>query len=594
MSYQTALTIAEVVHDIHKKKYLLPAIQREFVWDTDQIEKLFDSLMRDYPINSFLFWTVSKEKVFEYEFYEFLREYHEKNNTHNPKANVTGEEEVIAVLDGQQRLTSLYLALKGSYAYKLPRKRWDNDQAFPKRKLYLNLLQHSSEVDRKFEFVFLTEKESKENDKDSFWFPVEKILILKESYDVNQYLIDNGLFTEFGKDKASFANKTLSKLHSVIHLKSTISYYLEKSSDLDKVLNIFIRINSGGTILSYSDLLLSIATAQWEEKDAREEITSFVEELNNIGDGFNFNKDFVLKSCLVLCGFTNIAFIVDNFNKKNMLRIESDWEEITSALRIAVGLVSSFGYNRDTLTSNNAIIPIAYYIRNNEIKDSFISSSKNTEEKSSIKKWLVLSLIKRAFSGQPDNVLRPLRKIIKDNGANFPLDKIIAHFKGTNKTLIFSDEDIENLTWHKYGQNFTFSVLTLLYPYLDYRNQFHVDHIFPKSLFTASKLRKRGVSEDNIDTYKLYLNYLGNLQLLEAVPNIEKSNKEFDVWFSQIYKTEKEKSEYRKKHYIPDVDISFTNFVELFEKREDLLTKKLKEILQIQTEKPRIRRRITK
>lgn len=78
MSYQTALTIEEVVNEIHKKKYLLPAIQREFVWDTDQIEKLFDSLMRDYPINSFLFWTVSKEKVKEYEFYEFLREYHEK------------------------------------------------------------------------------------------------------------------------------------------------------------------------------------------------------------------------------------------------------------------------------------------------------------------------------------------------------------------------------------------------------------------------------------------------------------------------------------------------------------------------------------
>lgn len=133
MSYQTALTIAEVVNNIHQKNYLLPAIQREFVWSTDQIEKLFDSLMRNYPINSFLFWTVSKEKVSEYEFYEFLREYHEKKNIHNPKANVTGEEEVVAVLDGQQRLTSLYLALKGSYSKKMPRKRWDNDQAFPKR-----------------------------------------------------------------------------------------------------------------------------------------------------------------------------------------------------------------------------------------------------------------------------------------------------------------------------------------------------------------------------------------------------------------------------------------------------------------------------
>jgi hypothetical protein len=342
-------------------------------------------------------------------------------------------------------------------------------------------------------------------------------------------------------------------------------------------------------ILSYSDLLLSIATAQWEDRDAREEITSFVEELNNIGDSFNFNKDFVLKSCLVLCDFTDIAFKVDNFNKKNMLKIESEWEAITSALRIAVRLVSSFGYNRDTLTSNNALIPIAYYVRKNDIKDSFISSSKTTNEKSALKKWLVLSLVKRAFSGQPDNVLRPLRKIVKDNDTTFPLEKIIDHFKGTNKTLIFSDEDIDNLTWHKYGQNFTFSVLTLLYPHLDYRNQFHIDHIFPKSLFTASKLRKRGLNDDDIDTYKSYLNFLGNLQLLEAVPNIEKQNKEFDIWFKKTIKSKEEKAEYKKKHFIPDVDIGFTNFIEFFEKREALITKKFKEILQ--PEKPRIRRR---
>ena len=104
-------------------------------------------------------------------------------------------------------------------------------------------------------------------------------------------------------------------------------------------------------------------------------------------------------------------------------------------------------------------------------------------------------MVKRAFSGQPDNVLRPIRKIIKDNDSIFPLDKIVEKFKGTNKSLLFSDEDVENLTYYKYGQGFTFSVLSLLYPHLDYNNQFHIDHIFPKSLFTRTKLRKRGIAE---------------------------------------------------------------------------------------------------
>lgn len=119
LAYQTALTIESVIKDIDSKKYLLPSIQREFVWSTGQIEKLFDSLMRDYPINAFLFWKVPREKVSEFKFYEFLRDYHQKDNKHNPKANTNGTEDIIAILDGQQRMTSLYIALKGTYAYKM-------------------------------------------------------------------------------------------------------------------------------------------------------------------------------------------------------------------------------------------------------------------------------------------------------------------------------------------------------------------------------------------------------------------------------------------------------------------------------------------
>ncbi|MCF8219456.1 MAG: DUF262 domain-containing protein [Bacteroidales bacterium] len=580
MSYETALKISDVINDIHRKKYLLPAIQREFVWSTYQIERLFDSLMRDYPINSFLFWKVEKGNVNNYEFYEFLRDYHERDKKHNPKANIIGEEDITAILDGQQRLTSLYIALKGTFAYKLPRKRWDNNQAFPKRKLYLNLVRQAEDINFEYEFIFLTEKEAQKNDENNFWFPVGEILNLKEPGEVNSYLLQRGIFHNYNKEKANFANNVLFKLHNIIHEKGSISYYQEKSQMLDKVLNIFIRINSGGTILSYSDLLLSIATAQWETKDAREEIISFVDEINKIGDGFDFNKDFVLKSCLVLNDFKDIAFKVDNFNKANMLKIESNWEQITDSIRLAVGLVSSFGYNRETLTSNYALIPIAYYLNKINAKDNFVSSHKNLEEKLKIKRWLVLSLIKRSFSGQPDNVLRPIRKTIQENGVNFPLKDIISHFKGSNKTLIFSDEDIDNLFFYKYGQGFTFSVLSLIYPNLDYNNLFHVDHIFPKSKFTKAKLRRRGINEERIDIYQKYVKYLGNLQLLEATPNIEKFNKDFDLWIHEAYPDEKDRKEYKKKHLIPDVDLSLENFIDFFEKREELIKQKFKEILQ--------------
>ena len=140
MAYQTPLTIVSVIKNIQKRHYVLPSIQREFVWDTAQIETLFDSLMRDYPISTFLFWKVKKNKIKDFQFYEFLKNYHEKDCRHNRKADLSNEEDIIAVLDGQQRMTSMYVALTGTYAKKMPYYRWDSPHAFPPKKLYLNLL----------------------------------------------------------------------------------------------------------------------------------------------------------------------------------------------------------------------------------------------------------------------------------------------------------------------------------------------------------------------------------------------------------------------------------------------------------------------
>lgn len=109
MAYETPLTIFEVVQDISANKYILPSIQREFTWSTSQIEQLFDSLMQEYPIGAFLFWKLPQSKYGDYEYYSFLQNYHERNARHNPKTNPSGSEKVMVVLDGQQRLTSLYL-----------------------------------------------------------------------------------------------------------------------------------------------------------------------------------------------------------------------------------------------------------------------------------------------------------------------------------------------------------------------------------------------------------------------------------------------------------------------------------------------------
>ena len=578
MAYETPLTIAEVMQDISNNKYVLPSIQREYVWDTEQVETLFDSLMQDYPIGAFLFWEIEKARLQDYDFYEFLRNYHEKNNTHNKKVDLKGSDGVTAVLDGQQRLTSIYIGLKGSYAYRLKYKQKKSENAYPVRYLYLNLIDDAQDETNKYDFRFLTDKEFGEMT-EGFWYKVGDILFMTQPGETSQYVLDNIAFAgTYTKEQTMHANNTLQKLYNVVHTDKTLSYYKEKTSELDKVLNIFIRVNSGGTVLTYSDLLLSIASAQWENHDAREEITDFVDDINSIGGGFRINKDFVLKTALVLTDFPNIAFKVDNFNKSNMMKIEMNWENIKRAIKLSVHLISSFGYTGETLSSNNALIPIAYYLLTIGMPDNFVESGATKENRSKIKKWLIMTLLKKVFSGQPDNVIRPIRDIIRENGNNeFPITEIIDKFKGTNKSIQFTEDDIdEYLLKLRYGKSETLSVLMLLYPSLDFSNKFHEDHMYPRSKFKKSYLRKMGISEDRLDTYIDSVNDIGNLQLLAAQLNEEKLDTDFDVWFHKQQVTDTDKIQYRKIHYLPDMDYTYDMFLEFIEKRKKLLKKQLK------------------
>jgi hypothetical protein len=580
MAFETPIKIKDAVERIYSRQYLLPAIQREFVWSADQIEVLFDSLMRDYPIGSFLFWYVPKENTRDYEYYEFIRDYSELDARHNPKANINGNDDIVTVLDGQQRLTALYIGLKGTYAYKLPRKRVGNPAAYPQRKLYLNLRGKPEESNKEYDFRFLTKEEAETKNDNIYWFEVGNILNYEE-YEVNEYLINNEVMTE-DKDVSKFANRTLFKLHTIIHKNPVINYYLERSNELDKVLNIFIRVNNGGTRLSYTDLLLSIATSQWQHRDAREEINNFVDMINKFGDGFNFDKDFILKTCLVLCDFANIAFKIDNFKKENMLVIEDKWDEVTKAIETAVLLVASLGYNRETLTSHNSIIPIAYFLMKLDNPVNFELSTKYKDNRRIIRSWLVKALLKRVFGAHPENVYRAMRDIINNepNLELFPIDKVIYRFKGSEKSIIFDDDDIENLFSYKYGQAYTFSALSILYPNLDYRNKFHIDHIFPKSFFKRGSLVKKGIDNQKHEFYMGNFNSLANLQLLEGIPNLEKSDMDFKDWLTKTFPNDQERKDYMKKNYIPDnIDLSFDNFEEFLKERQTLMKRQYENVL---------------
>lgn len=374
--------------------------------------------------------------------------------------------------------------------------------------------------------------------------------------------------SKYPQESTRFALRTLNEFFNAVHQKGTISYYEEKGEELDKVLQIFIRINSGGTKLSYSDLLLSIATAQWKEKDAREVIHDFVDEINQVGDGFTFNKDLVLKACLVLADFKDIKFKVDNFNKANMAKIEENWEKASSAIKLAVELVSKLGYSRDNLLATNTIIPIAYFIYKNNFGNKILHSSERENDRRAIREWLARVLLKGTFGGQPDSIYPAMRDLINTNLDKFPLQEVISHYRGRRKSISFSEDDIESLLDLQYGQAKTYCALTLLYPGLNYSFKYHQDHIHPKSLFKKRDMRKLGFSEDQIEEFNAHSNGLANLQLLHATTNVEKSNKPFIDWLSAEYPSKADRQSFLRQHYVDsDESLAFEDFLQFIANR---------------------------
>lgn len=583
MSFQTPITIIEAIENIENHHYLLPAIQREFEWKHTKIEWLFDSLMRKYPISCFLFWRVEDQTKTAYKFYKFLGEFREEFKTHNKEFNTDGHPDFTAILDGQQRLTALYIGLKGSYAYKKPRVWWeDTEYAIPTRHLYLNILKplKDEEDGRIYEFKFLTKSEYEQNPKK--WFKVGKILELRNNFKFNKFLDENNY------KENEFTYEILSRLQEVIHTERVINYFLEKEQNIDKALNIFIRINSGGEPLDFSDLLMSIAVANWTEKDARKEIHKLRDEMRD--KGFFITKDFILKTFLLLHS-KDIRFKVTNFSRDNAKKFEKEWDKISLAIHRTFDLIKDFGFVESTLTSKNALLPIIYYLYHKDIADGFPSRKEFEEDRMLIKKWLQIVLIKRLFGGQADQIISSIRTVftgdinketMKQNIINYPFIQIQQKLKGTTKDMTIDDDFIDNLLKNQKDSGLTFSILSLLYPNLDYKNgDFHKDHLHPHSYFKLKTLKEKDIKEDK---FSFYLdpennNSILNLQLLDANENESKQDKNLKEWVIEESKKQNISVEkFCENHLIPNI-LEFDKFTDFVKKRKELLKNILKDLI---------------
>jgi hypothetical protein len=566
MSQFQDTTIKHIILELNKS-YFIPNLQREYVWLNNpaehKVEQLFDSLLRGYPISSFLIWKLKKSDIdntiidraedkLNIQLYKFVEKY-DIRDTHNEKINIeqVNSNDLYIVLDGQQRLTSLYIGLIGSRTLKRKRAHWDSPNAFEERKLYINLkyIPSYDEPDDNYKFEFLTEEAALIKNDTEHWFKVGNILTM-ESIGIMKYGQENNL--------SDNEIEILFRLFDSICTREKISYFTEEDKQLEKVLKIFIRVNSGGTQLSYSDLLMSILTANFT-LDIREKMRDLVESLSTQGFGV-LGRDQILKTCLIMTESPH-RFILRNFKKSNISKIENNWGKIEQSIFATMNLLKDLGYAWQ-LSSGYIVAIIAYYY--------FRKGQFNANDTKYILRFIQNAQIKAYFSTALDRKLDILINIIKNSDI---FEEIIAKLEiDKNEPLFISSEDIDRMIDLNYGNTGTFAVLQLLYPNLNYKDSlFHIDHIYPKSKFTISnkKLDKNYIGRQN---------ELFNLQLLEGKENIEKRAKDPEDWINQRYPTKDTMKKYKEDNYINEDSILNWENINDFEQYRN---KKLLEELRI-------------
>lgn len=572
-----------------QSNYILPSFQRDYVWKMEQIEELFNSIYRGYPFGTMLFWHIKPAagSLLNESFYHFITDYYEGSNIQaNTKIKLIPNVDYWVVLDGQQRLTSLNIGLLGSYFKRARYQRKDN-QDYPEYKLYM-LVSH--DVDNPFKFIKVQyagngAKCFIDADGDK-WLLVNSIFIAEKARDLER---------EFSLDEHE-GNRVYDFKEALDRLNLNFSEMT--GFDYNEATNVFVKVNSGGTVLAMSDILNSIIVSTWKAKDAKASFKNLIGKVDS--NGFVINTNYIVKAILFL-HHVDVRFQIQGFTDF-VSNIEDRWDEIDSAVVETFSLLKSYGLNHSTLGGYNVTLPVLYYIYHSKISNA--ASAANFEnDRKKIKKWLLSAILLKVFSGSSDFTLRIVRSVFTDkvaiqnlNGRSklytpaattsssgyviLPIKQQLNEFPSDemNKALgdewYISDSTLEELiTDTQKGERYSLPVLALLYP--DYNLtavEYEQDHLHPMARF------KDLPADFATAANKTLYNSIVNLQLLEKTPNIQKSDKKLKEWVDEQTQNGNRKG-FLDAHLIPDVSLDEKDIADFFEKRKELLVSKLKESL---------------
>lgn len=557
-----SLTIYEAMTHIQNGKYVMPAFQRQFVWSMEQIEKLWDSILLDYPIATFLFWHVDDNNVtWDTYFCNFLTSVTFDNRKQADSVNYELTDINVAVtdtaiLDGQQRLTSLFLSLFGdSYIrQKYARKSTVGGTV---TKLLIELNKNKLDVDeeeynsKKFDIRF-SEKVGRLSPTQ---FELRNILHEKYQDESTRIKAIEDAIANVPADSKEYARNILNKLYQKIFVEKLIRYTEIYDMNQDDALEMFVRFNSGGKALKKAEITMSILEAYWPSAK-----TEFGKILVDSYDGFG--TDFIIRSALMLYG----DVVKSNISRKIAGELKNNWTAFKKALKSLESVLKGMKIEVRRFSSSwNVLLPVLYYI--------YYNPDRYVENTDSIRAYLMRAILFTYFQSGTTSKLQQM----KSNINSFDYE-ITVEMLDQITDLRVTDGKIEDILNAEKGSRVAGDAL--YYLCLDWTNKnfkYEQDHLHPYDRFDGNK--PVSVSMEDWRRWRSNRNRLPNLQLLEGRSNGSKNAMPLIDYYNDM--NDEQQVDFRRQAMIPDgVPLGIEHFDEFYNKRKEILAKKIRALLE--------------
>lgn len=555
-----SITIYDAVENIKNGKYVMPAFQRQYVWSTAQIEKLWDSILLDYPIATFLFWNINENNVSaDTYFCNFLNEvtFDSRKQADSVNYELSGLNLGItdtAILDGQQRLTSLFLSLVGQ-AYIRPSYARKTTGSTTMMSLLIELNKEKLTVDeeeynsKKFDIRF-TDKIGRVSPTQ---FEIRKIFEEKFKDATTRKQAIEEIVSNIPSSSKEYAQAILNKLCSKIYVEKLIRYTEIKDMKQEDALEMFVRFNSGGKALKKAEITMSILEAYWPS--AKKEFGKVL-----VNEYSQFGTDFIIRTALMLFG----DVIKSNINRKIAEELKNNWTSFKETLDHLTLFLKSMNIEISRFSNSwNVILPIIYLIYYNP---------NYQDNREAVRAYLMRAILFTYFQSGTTSKLQQM----KSNINNFDYEITIDMLNQMNDLRV-TDGKIEDIV--NVEKNSRVAGEVLHYLSLDWTNKtfkYELDHLHPYSRFENSK--PVTISMEEWKRWRSLRNRLANLHLLEGRSNGSKSNMRLVDYYNDMNVTQQQEFVYQGI-LPPNVSLEFEDFEKFYDSRKKLLTEKIKQLL---------------